>query len=78
MVNKVTIFKIELQNGNTYPAFKTFECNKTMPEGRLKSYRSRLSKVLSLRYKKELTASLRYKPRESKYNENEERKQQKP
>ncbi len=68
-VPKITIFHIDLQNGNSTKALKSFECNKTMPEGRINSYKGRLKSVFERRLKRHITVTLRYKPEESKYNE---------
>jgi hypothetical protein len=71
-MTKVTIFRIDLQNGNSTKAVKSFECNKTIPEGRLRSYKARLKQVFERRLNRHLSVSLRYKDEESKYNEGDD------
>lgn len=73
-MTKVTIFRIDLQNGDSTKAVKSFECNKTMIEHRLPSYKRRIQSVFERRLNRHLSVSLRYKPEESKYDENFERK----
>ncbi len=74
-MTKITIFRIDMQNGNSTKAVKSFECNKTMPEGRLRSYKARLKQVFEQRLNRHLSVSLRYKPEESKYDEKFEQNQ---
>ena len=76
-VSKVTIFRIDLQNGNSTKAVKSFECNKTIPEGRIRSYKARLKQVFERRLNRHLSVSLRYKPEESENDEKQEQNQNK-
>lgn len=68
-MTKVTIFRIDIQNGINQPAIKTFHCNKTIPVGRLKSYRNRIRAIFTNFHRVAITVVFRYKPEESKYDE---------
>jgi hypothetical protein len=70
---KITIFRIDISNGINQPALKTFHCNKTIPEGRIRSYRSRITRIYTRKFNRHITVQFRIKPEYSSYNEADER-----
>ena len=65
----ITIFRIDIQNGNSWPPVRSFVCNKTIHLSEAKVYKKRLKLIYERRLNRHVEVSLRYKEVQSKYDE---------
>ena len=65
----ITIFRIDIQNGNIWPPVRSFVCNKTIHLSEAKVYKERLKSIYERRLNRHVEVSLRYKEVKSKYEE---------